>query len=191
MAGKLTVVVGPMYSGKTSTLLSVVEIYTLGRKNVKVFKPLIDNRYSTDHVVSHTGQKVPAVNVKNSAEVMMAVEAESGRLDAVFVDEVNFFDPELLEVVQQIIFDGIDVFCVGLDMSYKHRPFAITASLMAIADEVVKKKAVCHVCGEYNATVTHRTSNHIDSEIDVGGMDKYIAVCRDCYKKLNSKKQNL
>ena len=76
MAGKLTVVVGPMYSGKTSTLLSMVEIYTLGRKNIKVFKPLIDNRYSTDHVVSHTGQKVLAVNVKSSAEVTRAVEVE-------------------------------------------------------------------------------------------------------------------
>lgn len=80
---------------------------------------------------------------------------------------------------------GVDVFCVGLDMSYKHRPFQTTASLMAIADEVIKKKAVCHVCGEYKAVVSHKTVNNSGSEIDVGGMEKYIAVCRECYLKLN------
>ncbi len=187
MAGKLTVVVGPMYSGKTSTLLSMIEIYTLGRKETKVFKPFIDDRYSMDHVVSHTGQKMPAVNVKTSEEILRTVSDEIEKLDAIFIDEINFFDTGLLDVVQELIFSEIDVFCVGLDMSYKHRPFPVTANLMAIADEVLKKKAVCHICGEYNATITHRTSNHIDSEIDVGGMDKYIAVCRQCYRELNSK----
>jgi thymidine kinase len=129
-----------MYSGKTSTLLSMVEIYTLGRKNIKVFKPLIDNRYSTDHVVSHTGQKVLAVNVKSSAEVTRAVEAESGRLDAVFIDEVNFFDPQLLEVVQQIIFDGIDVFC-WLDIT-TNTVFRYNASLMPYDDCKKKRSAM-------------------------------------------------
>lgn len=187
MAGKLTLVVGPMYSGKTSTLLSMVEIYTLGKKKIKVFKPLIDNRYSEEHIVSHTGQRAKAVSVKSSKEIENTLSLKEGGLDAVFIDETNFFDPGLPEVVQSLIFSGIDVFCVGLDLSYKHHPFPVTANLMAIADEVIKKKAVCHVCGEYNATVTHRTSAPIDSEIDVGGFEKYIAVCRDCYKKLNSK----
>lgn len=186
MSGKLTVVVGPMYSGKTSTLLSMVEIYTLGKKRIRVFKPIIDTRYSSNHVVSHSGQMAEAINVNDSSKIEEIVSRESEKLDAIFIDETNFFDQGLLEVVQKMIFGGIDVFCVGLDLSYKHRPFAVTANLMAAADEVIKKKAVCHICGEYNATVTHRISGAIDTEIDVGGMEKYIAVCRDCYMKLNS-----
>ncbi|CCU85547.1 MULTISPECIES: thymidine kinase [Mesotoga] len=187
MSGKLTVVVGPMYSGKTSTLLSMIEIYTLGKKRIKVFKPVIDDRYSSDHVVSHSGQMAEAINVYDSSEIKEIVSKEKGRLDAIFIDEINFFDENLLRIVEEIIFSGVDVFCVGLDLSYKHRPFAVTANLMAAADEVIKKKAVCHICGEYNATVTHRISGPTDSEIDIGGMEKYIAVCRDCYKKLNAK----
>ncbi|HAY98652.1 MAG TPA: thymidine kinase [Mesotoga sp.] len=186
MSGKLTVVAGPMYSGKTSTLLSMIEIYTLGRKRIKVFKPIIDNRYSSNHVVSHSGQMAEAINVEDSSKIREIVSLEKEKLDAIFIDETNFFDQSLLEVVEEIVFSGIDVFCVGLDLSFKHRPFTVTASLMAAADEVVKKKAVCHRCGEYNATVTHRISGSINSEIDVGGMEKYIAVCRDCYRELNS-----
>lgn len=185
MIGKLTLIVGPMYSGKTSELLSLVEIYSLGRKKYLVFKPEIDTRYSVDHVVSHTGQKVPAITVPGSGGLLEKFESVNEKLDAIFVDEVHFFDADIVDAVKKIILDGVDVFCVGLDMSYKHRPFKTTASLMAIADEVIKKKAVCHVCGEYKAVVSHKITDNSESEIDVGGMEKYIAVCRECYLKLN------
>ncbi|ACR80151.1 MULTISPECIES: thymidine kinase [Kosmotoga] len=185
MIGKLTLIVGPMYSGKTSELLSLVEIYSLGKKKYLVFKPEIDTRYSVDHVVSHTGQKVPAITIPSASKLLEKFDDINEKLDAIFIDEVHFFDIDIIDVIKKIILKGVDVFCVGLDMSYKHRPFQTTASLMAIADEVIKKKAVCHVCGEYKAVVSHKTVNNSGSEIDVGGMEKYIAVCRECYLKLN------
>lgn len=90
MSGKLTVVVGPMYSGKTSTLLSMIEIYTLGKKRIKVFKPVIDDRYSSDHVVSHSGQMAEAINVYDSSEIKEIVSKEKGRLDAILLMKSTF-----------------------------------------------------------------------------------------------------
>ena len=92
MAGKLTVIVGPMYSGKTSELLSLVEIHSLGKKRFLVFKPTIDNRYSTDHVVSHTGQNVSAIPVKDSVELLRKFNEETARINAICIDEVNIFN---------------------------------------------------------------------------------------------------
>ncbi|MDK2950623.1 MAG: thymidine kinase [Kosmotogales bacterium] len=184
MSGKLTMFIGPMYSGKTSSLLSMVEVYNLGKKNFKVYKPAADNRYSSDHIVSHTGQKYPAINVPDVKVLFDDFSKESKDLTAVFIDEIHFFDEGLVDVVQSIILSGVDVYCSGLDMSFKHRPFETTIKLMGIADEIVKNKAVCNICGEYKAVVTHKINNN-DDELEVGGREKYIAVCRDCYVKLN------
>jgi len=187
MSGKLTMFIGPMYSGKTSALLSMVEIYNIGKKNFKVYKPSVDNRYSDDHIVSHTGQKYPATNVPNVKVLLEDFNKESKDLAAVFIDEIHFFNDDLIEVVQSIIINDVDVFCSGLDMSFKHRPFETTIKLMGIADEIVKNKAVCNICGEYKAVVTHKINNESENELEVGGREKYIAVCRDCYLKLNPK----
>ncbi|HHF08402.1 MAG: thymidine kinase [Thermotogae bacterium] len=187
MSGKLTVIVGPMYSGKTTELLSLIEIYALGKKNYLVFKPAIDVRYSEEHIVSHTGLKAPATNVKGSDELHKIFKKHGEPLDAIFIDEIHFFDENIIKVIEKIIYSGVNVFCVGLDMSYKHRPFNTTAQIMGIADEVIKKKAVCHICGEYKAVVSYRKVEETESEIDVGGMEKYIAVCRDCYNKLTGR----
>ncbi len=189
MAGKLTLIVGPMYSGKTSALLSLVEIYALGKKNYVVFKPEIDRRYSSEYVVSHSGMKTSALVVGSSESLHARMrELDGEKVQAVFVDEVHFLDEGIVDVAKGIIDQGIDVFCVGLDMSYRQKPFVVTAKLMAVADEIVKKRAVCHNCGEYNAVLSYRTTNDIEGDIDVGGMEKYVAVCRDCYKILSSKK---
>jgi thymidine kinase len=185
MSGKITLIVGPMYSGKTSELLSLVEIYDLGKKSFLVFKPSIDTRYSEDHIVTHTGSKVKAISVENSSDIERKLDHFEKPLQGVFIDEVNFFDEGLIDVVKRTIQKGINVFCAGLDMSFKYRPFATTVGLMGIADEVKKRKAVCSVCGEYNAVLSHRIKENGESEIDIGGFEKYVAVCRDCYEKLN------
>ncbi|OAA31379.1 thymidine kinase [Kosmotoga arenicorallina S304] len=187
MSGKLTVIVGPMYSGKTTELLSLIEIYALGKKNYLVFKPSIDIRYSEEHIVSHTGLKAPAIKVTSSDELRKTFAEHAGQLDAIFIDEIHFFDENIVQIIEEIIYSGVNVFCVGLDMSYKHRPFKTTVQIMGIADEVIKKKAVCHICGEYKAVVSYRKVDDTESEIDVGGMEKYIAVCRDCYNKLTGR----
>ncbi|ABV34047.1 MULTISPECIES: thymidine kinase [Pseudothermotoga] len=183
MAGKLTLIVGPMYSGKTTELLSYVEIYRLGRKKTIVFKPSLDNRYGVDCVKTHAGVEVEAIAVEKSADAMKYIKQP---VDAVFVDEVQFFDKDLVKIVRQLLDQDVDIFCAGLDMTFKQNPFETTMLLMSLANEIIKKKAVCHICGEYNATLTYKFVQD-DSEIDIGGKEKYIAVCRDCYNKVASK----
>jgi len=177
--GKITVIAGPMYSGKTTELLSYVEIYRLGKKRFKIFKPLIDSRYGSCEIKSHSGTIEKAIPLKESSEAFKYLEDE----EAVFFDEIQFFDLGLTEVVKDLRRKGIDVFCAGLDMSFKENPFETTANIMALANDVIKKKAVCFECGEYNGIISYKLTEG-DCEIDVGGFEKYVAVCLDCYEKL-------
>ncbi|QAV32728.1 thymidine kinase [Fervidobacterium changbaicum] len=180
--GKLTVITGPMYSGKTTELLNFAEIYEIGRKKTLIFKPAIDTRYSADDVVTHKFHKMPARVVKDTKELFEYYQTLKEKPDAVFIDEVHFFDAELAVIVKEIALDGVDVYCAGLDMSYLWEPFETTAKLMALADEVIKKKAVCEVCGEYKATLSYKLKSN-GGVFDVGGKDKYIAVCKECYER--------
>ncbi|MBO8139887.1 MAG: thymidine kinase [Thermosipho sp. (in: Bacteria)] len=185
MVGKVTVITGPMYSGKTTELLSFVEIYNIGKKKTIVFKPSIDNRYGIDTVSTHTGFQVKAFRISSSKEILDYITDD---IDAVFVDEVQFLDVNLVDIVKKLVFDGIDVYCAGLDISYLENPFETTSKLLAIADEVIKKKAVCEKCGEHRATYSYKTVPD-GGEIDVGGKDKYIAICRECLRKLKKTKE--
>ncbi|HOJ89188.1 MAG TPA: thymidine kinase [Pseudothermotoga sp.] len=180
MAGKLTLIVGPMYSGKTTELLSYVEIYRLGRKRTVVFKPSLDSRYGTSVVKTHAGLEVEAIALERAQDIPKYVLQP---VDAIFIDETQFFDKDLVKIVREFLDKNINVFCAGLDMTFKQNPFETTTLLMALANEIIKKRAVCNMCGEYNATLTYKLVQD-DAEIDVGGKEKYIAVCRDCYNKL-------
>ena len=132
--GKITVIVGPMYSGKTTELLSYAEIYKLGKKRYRIFKPIIDNRYRLEEIRSHSGMKEAAIPITQSAEAERFITDEK----AVFFDEVQFFDRELAETVKKLRHLGKDVICAGLDMSFKENPFETTALLLCLADEVIK-----------------------------------------------------
>lgn len=180
MSGKLTVIVGPMYSGKTTELLTYVEIYRLGNKKIKLFKPSIDDRYGSSLVKTHSGMSEQAYPVDTIDDIRNCLFSDA---DAVFIDEAQFFTKNLIDIVKSLLDKGIDVFCAGLDMTFKQNPFETTSALMALADEIIKKRAVCQICGEYNATLSYKTTPD-QSEIDVGGAEKYMAVCRDCYNKL-------
>jgi thymidine kinase len=187
--GKLTVITGPMYSGKTTELLNFAEIYEIGKKKTLIFKPAIDTRYSAEDVVTHKFHKMPARVVKDSTELFEYYNSLIKKPDAVFVDEVHFFDVELVDIAKKITLDGVDVYCAGLDMSYLWEPFETTAKLMALADDIIKKKAVCEVCGEYKATLSYKLKSN-GGVFDVGGKDKYIAVCKDCYVSYERNAQN-
>jgi thymidine kinase len=180
--GQITVIVGPMYSGKTTELLTYVEIYKLGNKPYKIFKPVIDDRYAVKEIRSHSGMCEKAIPLDHSQKALEYVSNEK----AIFFDEVQFFDEGLSDVAKTLRKKGKDIICAGLDMSFKENPFMTTVKLMGLADKVIKKKAVCHECGEYKGVITYKLSGN-ESEIDVGGMEKYIAVCMDCYEKLRSK----
>jgi thymidine kinase len=185
-SGRLVVIVGPMYSGKTSELLSYVEIYDLGKKKFKAFKPLIDNRYENTYIVSHNKTKIKAIPISKPEEIMKNIDGDE---KAIFIDEIQFINEDLKEIVINLRNRGVDIYCSGLDLTFKNNIFPTTSILMSYADEVIKKKAVCHECGEYTGTISYKTVEDEKGEIDVGGFEKYIAVCRDCYIKLNKKKE--
>jgi thymidine kinase len=183
-SGQITVIAGPMYSGKTTELLTYVEIYKLGNKPYQIFKPKIDDRYGVEEIKSHSGMSEKAIPLSKSTDCYAHLSNEK----AIFFDEVQFFDEALLEVVRQLRKQGKDIICAGLDMSFKENPFETTIKLMGLADKVIKKKAVCHECGEYKGIISYKLSTN-ESEIDVGGFEKYVAVCMDCYEKLKSVKK--
>jgi len=185
-SGRLVVIVGPMYSGKTSELLSYVEIYDLGKKKFKAFKPLIDNRYEETYIVSHNKTQVNATPISKPDEILKKIEGDE---KAIFLDEIQFMNEDLKDIVVELRNKGVDIYCSGLDLTFKNNIFPTTSVLMSYADEVIKKKAVCHECGEYTGTISYKTIENDEGEIDVGGFEKYIAVCRDCYSKLNKKKE--
>lgn len=181
--GKVTVIVGPMYSGKTTELLTYAEIYEIGRKRVMLFKPKLDVRYSDHEIVTHKLFKVGARAIEGVDRLLEFYRISEPKPDAVFIDEAHFFESRLAAVVKEISLAGTDVYCAGLDLNYLWEPFETTALLMALADEVIKKKAVCEICGEYTATLSHKKLAN-GNVIDVGGKEKYIAVCKTCYQSL-------
>ncbi len=169
MTGRLTVVCGPMFAGKTTALLRAL------RPGAVLIKPAMDVRAGAALVATHDGESAPALPVRSVPE-----EARAARL--LLVDEVQFleppwFDDDLVEFVRDAVAGGAEVFAAGLDMDAWGRPFDVTAALCAMADEVIKLKARCAECGE-PANMTALNSPTAGGRVSLGGAEKYRPVCR-------------
>lgn len=172
--GKLTVICGPMFAGKTTETLKRVLWAKNGQgRSVRVLKPAFDDRYAHAEIVSHDGLRSPA-------EAIQALPAIQGA-DLVVLDEVQFFaehvDGDLIEWVRDTLRQGIEVVAAGLDMDWRGKPFPATARLMGMADEVVKLHAHCTVCGR-PARKTAKTSGFMQA-VELGASDKYEARCNE------------
>ncbi len=177
--GKIEVVTGCMFSGKSEELIRRLKRARIARLNVQVFKPVIDSRYSNIEVVSHTGDHIEATSVKNSSEILTKVFDIT---DVVGIDEAQFFDEGVVEVSKQLAKKGKRVILAGLDMDFRGEPFGPMPRLLAIADEVIKLHAICMVCGE-DATMTQRLINGTPARYDdpiimIGASEKYEARCK-------------
>lgn len=180
--GRLEVVVGPMYSGKSEELLRRLRRAEIGGNTVVVVKPDIDSRYSKKHVVSHAGTKMPAMILRDSAEIRL----QTLGYDVVGIDEIQFFDDVDLVNNLEIMAKRQVIIASGLDMTYRGEPFGQVPTLLAVADSILKLSAVCHSCGK-DATMTQRL---IDGKpapatgptVQVGGLDSYEARCRGCWR---------
>lgn len=172
--GSIEVVCGPMFSGKTEELIRRVRRAQIARQKVQIFKPQRDNRYAKTDVVSHTSQSVEAQVCINSIEVLSHV-FDSTRVVA--IDEVQFFDMEIIKVVSKLARRGIRVICAGLDQNSKGEPFGPMPQLLCIADDVLKVQAICTICGQ-PATKSFRLSEENKNEVFVGGSESYEARCR-------------
>lgn len=171
---KLTVNVGGMFSGKSTELLRQGKRHVLAGHDVVYMKPSMDDRYSKDHIVTHEGAKIPAINITDSLislDVLMA--------DVVLIDEVQFIGNRLIEDVIFLLLAGKIIYASGLDMDFQGVPFMNTVLLMGLADDVNKLHAVCSMCGN-DAVMSARISDSKDT-IELGSDDKYIPMCRSCY----------
>jgi thymidine kinase len=166
-----------MFSGKSSELIRRLTRYQYAKKHVEVFKPCVDNRYSVDHLCTHTDQRLQAIPIPGTE---MPNISES--MDVIGIDEVQFFDKDIVGCCLGWAKYGIHVIVAGLDLDYHGEPFDVVAKLMPYADEVVKLSAVCMVCGK-SASRTQRISASTD-RIAIGGMESYEARCIHCFGKV-------
>jgi thymidine kinase len=179
----LEVIVGSMFSGKSEELIRRVKRAVIARRAVQVFKPAIDDRYGIEVVRSHDGDSFQARPVRSSDEILTLVLPET---TVVGVDEVQFFDPDVVQVVRELVASGRRVICAGLDLDFRGEPFGPVPVLLALAERVDKLEAICVVCGE-PATRTQRIVNGVpafydDPIIVIGAQEAYEARCRTCHE---------
>ncbi|HET9333658.1 MAG TPA: thymidine kinase [Gemmatimonadota bacterium] len=175
--GWVEVICGPMFSGKSEELIRRVRRTQIARQRVQVFKPLIDDRYSEDEIVSHSALRIPAMNVRTAREILEGVEA---RTQVVGIDEAHFYDDEIPNVVESLADMGKRVIVAGLDLDYLGQPFDHVTRILAQAEEITKSLAICVRCGN----PASRTQRLVASEerIVVGGARAYEARCRQCFE---------
>jgi len=179
--GWIEVICGSMFSGKTEELIRRLKRSIIADQKVVVFKPKIDTRYSEEEVVSHDSHSINSIPVASSAEIIRKAKGA----EVVGVDEAQFFDEGLVDVVQELAGRGVRVIVAGLDMDYRGKPFGPMPTLMAIAEYVTKVHAICVRCGDL-AHHSHRLSKS-DNLVELGEKDIYEPICRHCFNELNKK----
>ena len=182
--GRIEVICGSMFSGKTEELIRRLKRAKFARQRVEIFKPAIDTRYSEEEVVSHDSNSIASTPVDSSASIVLF----SSDIDVVGIDEAQFFDEGLVEVCNQLANNGVRVIIAGLDMDYKGVPFGPMPALCSVADEVTKVHAICVRCGNL-AYVSHRTTKN-DKRVLLGEKDSYEPLCRECYRKALKEQQS-
>lgn len=181
--GRIEVVCGSMFSGKTEELIRRMKRAKFARQRVEIFKPAIDKRYSDVDVVSHDKNIIQSTPVDSSSSILLL----SSDIDVVGIDEAQFLDEGLVDVCNQLANRGVRVIVAGLDMDFKGVPFGPIPALCAIADEVTKVHAICVKCGAL-AYVSHRLV-HNEKRVLLGEKDEYEPLCRDCYQKALHKEE--
>ena len=182
-SGRIEVVCGSMFSGKTEELIRRLKRAKFARQRVEIYKPAIDTRYSSEEVVSHDSNSISSTPVDSARSILLlASEAQ-----VVGIDEAQFFDDSLVEVCNELARMGKRVIVAGLDMDFKGVPFGPIPALCAIADEVTKVHAICVKCGAL-AYVSHRLV-HNEKRVLLGEKDEYEPLCRDCYQKALHKEE--
>lgn len=188
--GWVEVICGSMFSGKSEELIRRVRQAAYGNLSVRVFKPAIDDRFSEDSVVSHNGSTTTAYPVKETLDILQHLENE---IDIIAIDEAQFFDENIVEVVNELASRGIRVIVAGLDTDFRGEPFGEMPKLMALSETVTKLNAICPIC----SSPASRTQRLIDGQpasydepiILVGASESYEPRCRHHHEVPNSLKE--
>lgn len=173
--GQIEVICGSMFSGKTEELIRRLNRAKIARQKVEIFKPSIDKRYSESEVVSHNENAIRSTSVNFAGDIFLL----SGDCDVVGIDEVQFFDNEIVSVSQKLAGQGKRVILAGLDMDFEGRPFGPMPILMAISEYVTKVHAICMKCGDL-ASFSFRLSD-AKQKVMIGEKEAYEARCRKCF----------
>ena len=175
-AGWIEVIAGSMFSGKSEELIRRLRRAQIARQKVQIFKPAIDERYSDTQIVSHSEMRIESTVVSSAGEILSLVDLHT---NVVGIDEGQFFDNDLVRVVNQLADQGKRVIIAGLDMDYLGRPFEPMPQLLAIAEDITKARAICMSCGN-PASYTQRLI-HRRERVVVGAAGAYEARCRQCF----------
>lgn len=181
--GWLEVISGCMFAGKTEELIRRINVLSYANKNIIVFKPKVDNRYSDTEIVSHSGAKVPCLVVDRAQDILKRVKVDT---EVVAIDEVQFFDKEIVDVCEYLADKGIRVMVAGLDKDFRGEAFGVMPELLTRAEFVTKLTAVCAKCGA-PATRTQRLVDGKPASFDdpivlVGAVEHYEPRCRHCHE---------
>ncbi len=175
--GRIEVVCGSMFSGKTEELIRRLKRAKFARQRVEIYKPAIDTRYSDEEVVSHDSNSILSTPVDSPTSILLL----ANDADVVGIDEAQFFDNSLVDVCNELANRGKRVILAGLDMDFKGQPFGPMPALMAIAEDVTKVHAICVKCGSL-AHISHRIVKG-EKQVLLGEKDEYEPLCRECYNK--------
>jgi thymidine kinase len=178
--GWIEVICGSMFSGKTEELIRRIHRAEYAKQKIQVFKPVIDNRYDHQNIVSHSQMQAPSIPINDASEIY---EHLMDGVQVVAIDEAQFFDESLIGICNDLADRNIRVIVAGLDQDYKGNPFGCMPQLLAIAEYVTKNLAICLKCGN-PANRTQRTI-HRGEQILVGSTDAYEARCRNCHEVLD------
>ncbi|MES5133810.1 thymidine kinase [Hoylesella timonensis] len=181
--GRIEVVCGSMFSGKTEELIRRMKRAKFAKQRVEIFKPAMDVRYSAEDVVSHDQNSIPSTPIDTSSSILLL----ASNIDVVGIDEAQFLDQGLIDVCNQLANKGVRVIVAGLDMDFQGKPFGPIPGLCAIADEVVKVHAICVKCGAL-AYISHRLVNN-DKRVLLGEKQTYEPLCRECYQRALQEEQ--
>lgn len=175
--GRIEVICGSMFSGKTEELIRRLKRARIARQRVEIYKPAIDTRYSDNDVVSHDANSIPSTPVESARSILLM----ASNAQVVGIDEAQFFDNAIVEVCNELANSGKRVIVAGLDMDFKGIPFGPMPQLMAIAEDVTKVHAICVKCGNL-AHVSHRIVKD-EQRVLLGEQHEYEPLCRQCYNK--------
>ena len=174
--GWIEVITGSMFSGKSEELIRRLRRARIARQKVQVFKPRIDVRFSHDHIVSHSEMRHESMTVESAQELLASIESGT---QVVGIDEGQFFDNELVDVVNELARRGLRVIIAGLDQDYTGKPWEPMPQLLAIAEYITKTHAICVRCGQ-PANYSQRTFES-EERVAIGAANKYEARCRRCF----------
>ena len=178
-SGWIELICGSMFSGKSEELIKRVNRAQYAKQKMAVFKPSLDNRYAKEAVVSHNGNSVIAKPIERSTEIFDLIDPS---IDIIAIDEVQFFDEEIIEVAQHLANDGYRVILAGLDQDFRGEPFGPMPVLLSLAESVTKLQAVCAVCGSPSSRtqrlINGKPASYDEPVILVGASESYEPRCR-------------